>query len=150
MSNSIDITTFSHLETVASHIAEDVRRNAFSIVLLKGTLGSGKTTFTKTIARHLGVSEEVQSPTYALLREYSIPHTPGLFVHMDLYRVKDLETLEQYGILDLFAHQKGVFFIEWPEILEPWLEKAWSKYMISLEFELSSDNTKRTLTITHV
>lgn len=80
-----------------------------SIVLLKGDLGAGKTAFTKGIALGLGVKEEILSPTYAYMNDYS-----GVLYHYDCYRLSSGEEAEALGLTDYFYGQ-GVCVIEWAE-----------------------------------
>ena len=143
-----DISTFELLTEAAVELVRSLKGDSFHIVLLKGTLGSGKTTFTKYVGKALGIPEEsIQSPTYTVLREYSLDlHPAGLFLHMDLYRIKDIETIEQYGLLELFSQKKGIFFIEWPELLESWLS-GFKEHITLLEFQISESSEKRTLSI---
>jgi tRNA threonylcarbamoyladenosine biosynthesis protein TsaE len=89
-----------------------------SIVLLRGPLGAGKTVLVKGIARGLGVTDEIISPTYTLVADY-----PGRIplAHVDLYRV-DLEA-EIAGLgLDDLLDGPGVTVVEWGEKLEATLQ----------------------------
>jgi tRNA threonylcarbamoyladenosine biosynthesis protein TsaE len=85
-----------------------------SVVLLVGPLGAGKTTLAKGIARALGVTEEVISPTYTIVSEYQgrLP-----LHHVDLYRVEGREQIENLG-LDDFLWGDGVSLVEWGEKIE--------------------------------
>lgn len=85
-----------------------------SIVALTGELGSGKTCFTKGLCAGLGIPrKQVNSPTYAFVNEYkgSLP-----VLHMDLYRIDNVDMALDLGILDLLQRAKeGVAVIEWAE-----------------------------------
>ncbi len=85
-----------------------------AIVRLTGPLGAGKTTFTKGIARALGIAEEVTSPTYTLISEYR--GTMPLY-HMDLYRLGSAEEFELLGVEEML-YGRGVSVIEWSERAE--------------------------------
>lgn len=89
------------------------------ILLLKGNLGAGKTTFTQFLLKNLGSIDEVSSPTYAIVNEY---HTPkGNVFHFDLYRMKNLAEVYDIGIEE-YLDNSYLCIIEWPEIYEEELE----------------------------
>lgn len=79
---------------------------------IRGDLGAGKTTLVQAMARALGVTDDVTSPTYALVHEYHAPR--GVVYHLDLYRLKDASQLAQIGWEDI-VRSRGVVFLEWPE-----------------------------------
>lgn len=83
-------------------------------ICMDGDLGAGKTHLTKAIAEGLGIAEEVTSPTFTIVQEYSgrLP----LF-HFDMYRLADSEELYAIGFLD-YLNQGGVLIMEWSKNVE--------------------------------
>lgn len=79
------------------------------VVLLDGELGAGKTAFTKGIAKGLGITAEILSPTYAYMNDYN-----GVLYHYDCYRLTSGEDAEALGLTDYF-YGNGVCVIEWSE-----------------------------------
>lgn len=90
------------------------------VVLVRGELGSGKTTLIRGACRALGVSEAVISPTFTIGRRYRgrLPVS-----HLDLYRLAGLGE-EEPGLLDDYLTPDAIAFIEWPQAAEPELEGA--------------------------
>ncbi len=84
-----------------------------SIVVLVGEMGSGKTTFTQSVLRAMGIEDLEGSPTYSLINEYESPYF-GKVYHMDLYRLNSLDEALDIGIEELL-YQNVICFIEWPE-----------------------------------
>lgn len=84
-------------------------------ILLQGELGTGKSVIARSLARGLGIAEDVPvpSPTFTIMNHY--PARIDLY-HFDLYRLADAEELIEIGFDD-FAHSKGVALVEWPERL---------------------------------
>lgn len=91
------------------------------VLLLKGNLGAGKTTFTKVLLKNLGSTDEVSSPTYAIVNEYVTPR--GLVYHFDLYRMKNIGEVYDIGIEE-YLDSAYLCIIEWPEIFEEELQAA--------------------------
>jgi len=83
------------------------------VVTLAGELGAGKTTLAQAICRGFGVTDEVTSPTYALVHEYAAPN--GRVFHLDLYRLKHEDELTNLGWDDLLTADDALMLIEWPE-----------------------------------
>ena len=103
--------TLDEIEDVAKSIINEI--NDVNLVLFKGELGSGKTTLIKSILKNLGVKENITSPTFSIVNQYS---TSNLLInHFDLYRVKSLKELDVIGFEE-YLDNEGISFIEWPEI----------------------------------
>lgn len=87
------------------------------VVLLKGDLGSGKTTFVKCIAKALGCKELVNSPTFTLLNTYNCAFP---IYHFDMYRLSNAQEARDVGFEQYFDLKQlnGVCFVEWPENVE--------------------------------
>jgi len=100
------------------------------IIALSGELGSGKTTFTKGIARGLGVdnAEYVNSPSFVLIKEYS--GRVNLY-HFDLYRLDNLYEIEYIGIQE-YLNSNGVVVIEWAQKLKELLPEEFLKISIKI------------------
>ena len=99
--------------------------NPQSIVLLKGPIGAGKTSFVQGIAQGLSISEDITSPTFALSHHYYSGKIP--LIHMDLYRLDNRDTARE-----LFLNEeeeaflnKAILVIEWPELIEPIIDNFW-------------------------
>jgi len=109
-----EFITHSPEETVALGRRLAVMLAPPKIVVLRGDLGAGKTTLVKGIAEafHAATEEDVTSPTFTLIHEYSGPE--ALLYHIDLYRVDTPRQLETLGLDDLIA-ENSVLLIEWGE-----------------------------------
>ena len=81
-----------------------------------GTLGAGKTTFVKALCEAMGVTDTVNSPTFAIVNEYDTPSGRPIY-HFDFYRIKRLAEVYDMGYEDYF-YGLGICFIEWPELIE--------------------------------
>lgn len=81
-----------------------------------GGMGAGKTTFIKAICEQLGITDIINSPTFAIINEYSLPDEEPVF-HFDFYRIKKIEEAFDLGYEEYF-YSGHICFIEWPEMIE--------------------------------
>ena len=88
-----NIDKIEQWQTVIDEVLPQLQHN---ILLLKGNLGAGKTTFTQFLLKNLGSKDEVSSPTYAIVNEYDSPK--GKIFHFDLYRMKNITETYDIGI----------------------------------------------------
>ena len=86
-----------------------------AVITLNGDLGVGKTVFTQGFAQGLGVEEPVNSPTFTIVQVYEEGRMP--FYHFDVYRIGDIEEMEEIGYEDYF-YGNGVCLIEWAELIK--------------------------------
>jgi tRNA threonylcarbamoyladenosine biosynthesis protein TsaE len=110
---------------LADHLGEALRAdsapNSSFYIELHGTLGAGKTTFTRHLLRALGVDGRIKSPSYAVVEPHELP---GLNIqHFDFYRFNDPQEWEDAGFRDLFA-APGLKLAEWPDKAEGLLPTA--------------------------
>ena len=101
---------------IVNQIIPNIQHN---ILLLKGNLGAGKTTFSQFLLKELGSSDEISSPTYSIVNEYDTPK--GKVFHFDLYRLKSVEEAYDFGIEE-YLDNGYLSIIEWPEIYTDELE----------------------------
>lgn len=121
------MTFFTHSEEETVRAAEEFAKNlnAGDVILYSGEMGAGKTHFTKGIARYLGISDVVSSPTFALVNEYLDGRIP-LF-HFDLFRIDSFDDLYAIGFFD-YLNRGGILAVEWSENipgLSDELDRVW-------------------------
>lgn len=101
------------------------------IIVLSGELGSGKTKFTEGILEYFNLQDEISSPTFTIVNEYSTPKFP--IFHFDVYRLEDEDEFLEIGGEEYF--DKGVCIIEWGEMVENLLPKDYIKISFSKDDE---------------
>ncbi|MFA9464312.1 MAG: tRNA (adenosine(37)-N6)-threonylcarbamoyltransferase complex ATPase subunit type 1 TsaE [Velocimicrobium sp.] len=109
------------------------------VFLLIGDLGVGKTVFTQGFAKGLQIEEPVNSPTFTIIQEYESGRIP--FYHFDVYRIGDLEEMEEIGYQDYF-YGEGVCLIEWANRIQDLIPKYAQKIEIVKDLEKGFDYRK--------
>ncbi len=124
------------LRTYIAHLPEDTEKfakelaNLFQdgdIILLEGNLGTGKTFLVQKICRHWLITDDVTSPTFAIMQHYQ---GDVIVNHFDFYRLKNETELQNLGWEEI-AYGSGITFIEWPQLIKDKLDRY---YLIKIEF----------------
>lgn len=103
------------------------------IVVLTGELGSGKTKFVQGVLKHFNMEDEISSPTFTIVNEYTSDKTN--VYHFDVYRLEDSDEFYAMGGDEYFS--KGICLIEWGEMIEDVLPKPYIKIIFSKDEEIS-------------
>ena len=137
--------TFSREET--AELGKRIGRaaQAGDVYTLTGELGVGKTVFTQGVAAGLSIEEPVSSPTFTIVQIYESGRLP--FYHFDVYRIADVEEMEEIGYEDCF-YGEGVTIIEWDGLIEEILPP--NRKEIRIEKDLEKGFDYRRITITEV
>lgn len=116
----------SHSPKQTQKIAADLARKIIktkkgAVIALEGELGAGKTTFIQGFAKALGVKSKIKSPTFVLMKKYSV----GIFnlYHLDCYRVGDDKDLKIPELKEILAMSHNIVLIEWAERVRKILPK---------------------------
>lgn len=110
------------------------------VIALYGNLGSGKTTFVQGLAKGLGIKKRILSPTFVFVRSYDIKikNRPGIFHHIDLYRIKNPNDVKSLDFDELFSAQ-SIVAIEWADKIKAILPKN----KIDIFFEAIDEKTRK-------
>lgn len=107
--------TIQETQKYAEELAASVTRER-RVFALVGDLGAGKTTFSQFFLRALGVTEPITSPTFVIMKNYSVTHSHfARAYHMDCYRLKNIEELMPLGFAEVLADEKNIVLVEWAE-----------------------------------
>ncbi|WP_159647869.1 tRNA (adenosine(37)-N6)-threonylcarbamoyltransferase complex ATPase subunit type 1 TsaE [Sphingorhabdus sp. 109] len=106
-------------------------------IALRGTLGAGKTTLARGMLEGLGYSEEVPSPTFAIVQPYEPPDTRIPVAHVDLYRIDDPEEIPELGLEEVLVD--GAMIVEWPDRMP---DGFWND-ALNLELEITVEGNRR-------
>ena len=110
----MQISSHSEEETMGLGMALARLVRPGMVVALHGDLGAGKTVLSRGVARGLGITEPVTSPTFTVVQEY---RTPGgiWFYHLDMYRITDEQAALAFGIEEYLFAANAIALVEWPE-----------------------------------
>ena len=103
----IKINSLDNIHETAKEFISAMGDN--TVFAFYGKMGAGKTTFIKAVCEELGVTDVINSPTFAIVNEYRSDENGELIYHFDFYRIKKLDEVYDMGAL---------CFIEWPELVE--------------------------------
>ena len=142
MSRTTVIETNSAEETAA--LGEKMGRQAKpgDVYTLVGDLGVGKTVFTQGVAQGLDITEAINSPTFTIVQVYEEGRMP--FYHFDVYRIGDVEEMEEIGYQDYF-YGEGLCMIEWAQLIEEIIPE--NAGHITIEKDLAKGFDYRRITI---
>lgn len=131
----MDYKYTSRNEIDTMELAENIESEKFPgmIICLDGELGSGKTVFVKGFAKSLGITENITSPTFNIVKEYESGEMK--LNHMDVYRIEDTD--ETIAFNDYFKGD-GVTIIEWSELIEDKLPDE----RLEIKFKVIDENTR--------
>lgn len=110
-------------EELAKELAPELKGG--EILALVGPLGSGKTTFTKALAKQLKIRGHVTSPTFIIMNRYAarVQGKPVWFYHLDLYRTKNFRETAALGIQEIWGKPETIAIIEWADKIKSHLPK---------------------------
>lgn len=113
------------------------------VYTLIGDLGVGKTVLTQGIAKGLGITEPVNSPTFTIVQEYEEGRLP--FYHFDVYRIGDVEEMDEVGYED-YVYGDGLTMIEWANLIEEILPDKRKEIRIEKDLDKGFDYRRITIT----
>ena len=126
--------TLQQIEQTAQAVVNAMKNN--QLFAFYGQMGAGKTTLIKAICRQLGVQEEVNSPTFAIVNEYEGTHQT--IYHFDFYRINRPEEALDFGLYDYFDSGNPCL-MEWPECIEPLLPDD----TVKINITVIDENTRK-------
>lgn len=140
---TVNVTeTYSSEETFELGVKIGKESKPGQVYTLIGDLGVGKTVFTQGVAKGLEIDEPVNSPTFTIVQEYNEGRLP--FYHFDVYRIGDIEEMDEIGYEDCFYGQ-GVCLVEWANLIEEILPDHYFQIVIEKDLEKGFDYRKITI-----
>lgn len=126
-----------HIAKVLGEKAE--KGNVFCLI---GDLGVGKTLFAQGFAKGLGVQDNVNSPTFTIVQEYTDGRLP--LYHFDVYRIEEPDEMEEIGFSE-FVYGEGVCLIEWADLISDILPEQYTR--VTIEKDLSQGLDYRSIIV---
>ncbi len=132
--------TFSDKQTkkIAASLFKEITKSRLRtgknalVIALSGDLGAGKTTFAQGFLRAAGIRNRITSPTFVLMKNYSITKLPNYknIFHIDCYRIKKAKELLALGLKEILSDRRNIVLIEWAEKIQRILPKKtiWIKF----------------------
>ena len=121
----------NQLEKASLELKKNINHN---VVLICGEMGAGKTTLIKELLSLMSVIDNVSSPTFSIINEYSTDKNEIIY-HMDLYRIEDISELDNIGFFEYLESGKTCL-IEWGEMIEKMIDSEYNKFTIAREDNL--------------
>jgi tRNA threonylcarbamoyladenosine biosynthesis protein TsaE len=133
------------LATNVVELAKNLVSDGAVVLALHGDLGAGKTTFVQALGQALGVSEQITSPTFTIMKSYETSDVVFQnLIHMDAYRIDDISELGPLRFTEILTTPNTIFCIEWAEKIASTLPVG----VINISLQIADENT-RTVHITH-
>ena len=121
----------NQLKKTSLELKKNIKHN---VVLICGEMGAGKTTLIKELLSLMSVVDNVSSPTFSIINEYSTDKNEIIY-HMDLYRIEDISELDNIGFFEYLESGKTCL-IEWGEMIEKMIDSKYNKFTITREENL--------------
>ncbi|MGD9581039.1 MAG: tRNA (adenosine(37)-N6)-threonylcarbamoyltransferase complex ATPase subunit type 1 TsaE [Vampirovibrionia bacterium] len=126
--------TLNEIENVANYLFKKInntKHEGAKLITLSGDLGTGKTTFTKELAKILGVEKEIISPTFVIMKKYKTKNKNFKYlIHIDAYRLKNGKDLLNLGWQEIVSDKDNLIIMEWPEMVEDCLNNERHKVIL--------------------
>lgn len=136
----IETTSPRETEELGARMGREARPG--EVYTLIGDLGVGKTVFTQGIAKGLGITEPISSPTFTIVQVYEEGRMP--FYHFDVYRIGDIEEMDEIGYEDYF-YGEGLTMIEWANLITEILPEHYRQITIEKDLEKGFDYRRITI-----
>ena len=134
--STLTISSLEDLNQFAQKIAEQIQPG--TVLALDGPLGAGKTTFVQFLAKHLGITQPIVSPTFTIMHQYPWKKD-SLVYHLDCYRLRRVDEVFNVGLTEIIDQKKHLVIIEWPGVAQPLLPDS----TVWFEFTMGGNNQRQ-------